>query len=180
MIIPVSVLLLVTVLLAVLACAIWQLRHTDGEGAAYLNVAALSPPEVYRPIGRLFAPEDAAFVSDLTGHSGPLKNRLRRTRGRIMRLYLRQIRSDFSTLLRLARVIAPYNANPDFAVLLARQCCVFYLLLSLARFRGLFGWTFLVPLHASALVSTVEGLRSVLLRTVAEHNAGLGVAASHR
>ena len=170
MIIPLVSLLLVVALLGLLLSAIRRLTHASLEGQLDPRSAmnALSPPETYRPLNRLFTAEDMTFVAEVTKSSRNLQGRLRGARSRVMRLYLRQIQTDFSNLWRLARYIAPHSADPNFAALVTRQFCAFYFLLAVARLRAVFGWRLPVPVHVSGLVSAMELLRMGVMRTVAD------------
>jgi hypothetical protein len=170
MIMPLVSLLLVVALLGLLLSAIRRLTHASLEGQLDPRdaVDALSPPETYHPVNRLFTAEDMAFVAEATKGSGKLRGRLRGARSRVMRLYLRQIQTDFNSLWRLALYIASRSADPNFAALVTRQFCAFYFLLALVRLRAVFGWRLPIPVHVSGLVSAMELLRMGVVRTVAD------------
>lgn len=167
---PLLALLLVVALLSLLVIAGRRLGRENSE--AHFNprsaVDALSPPETYRPLDRLFSTKDAAFVANLAHSSGRWQGRLRAARGRVMRLYLRQIQTDFNNLWHLARQIAPHSTDPNFAALVTRQFCTFYFLLAVARLRLVFGWWLPVPVGASGLVSAMQLLRAGVVQTVAD------------
>jgi len=167
MTIPLLTLILVVMLLGLVLSTVRHLAHASLEGRLDPRsaVSTLSSPETYRPLNRLFTPEDTTFV---TKNGEKLQGRLRESRNRVMRLYLQQIRTDFNKLWRLARYIAPVSTNPDFAALVTRQFCVFHFLLAAARLRAVFGLRFPIPVHVSRLVSAMELLRAGVVRTVAE------------
>ncbi len=166
---PLLALLLVVVLLGLVLSTTRRLAHESPESQfdPRSAVDALSPPETYRPLDRLFTHEDMTFVARFAHRSGPWQGRLRGARGRVMRLYLRQIQKDFNNLWHLARQIAPHSTDPNFAALVTRQFCAFYFLLAVARLRIVFGWWLPVPVRASGLVSAMQRLRAGVVRTVA-------------
>ncbi|MDA1312988.1 MAG: hypothetical protein O2968_06610 [Acidobacteria bacterium] len=114
----------------------------------------------YRPIGRLFSAEDCAFLGRFGERGWKLTPRLRAARGRVLRLYLRELRSDFGEVWRLARQIAPQSPDPDFAFRIAKQWMIFHAVLALVYVRSWLGWRLPVPVHVVGLVDSLETFRS--------------------
>ncbi|HUG82126.1 MAG TPA: hypothetical protein VML01_10710 [Bryobacterales bacterium] len=114
----------------------------------------------YRPLSRLFSAEDSAFLGRFGDRGKKLAARLGPARGRVLRLYLRQIRADFDGVWLLARQVAPQSPDPDFGFLIAKQCMIFHAVLALVYVRSWLGWRTPVPLHVVGLVNSLDAFRS--------------------
>lgn len=115
--------------------------------------------DFYRPIERLFSQEDERFLSNRGILTAERRKQLRRSRCKVMKLYLRQFRSDFHEAWGVCRLLAPFSEDPDFGLNLVRQLVTFYRLYSTAQFQ--------LMLHAyhpgelAAVSELVESLRRV-------------------
>lgn len=73
-------------------------------------------PERYRPMLRLIDRAEMEWVAGQAGSSPELIRQVRRTRARLFRLYLRSMRTDFTRLQALGRVlIGTGQASPALA-----------------------------------------------------------------
>jgi hypothetical protein len=157
--------LLLGVILAVgLAAALTMrglLRATGVMPLAEMEALAAgrSALEAYQPMGRLFAPEDFAFVTEHPGASPALSRQLRRQRARVLRLYLRDLRGDFDRLYAFCRLLAPQSQDPSFASLITQQALSFYGLWMVLQVRCSVGWFLHVRVDTVDLVGSLERLR---------------------
>lgn len=119
----------------------------------------LSNPIVYRPMSRLFARQDFAFVASRFAGRG-MRRRLRRSRAAVMALYLRQMRTDFHEVWALCRLLAPLSHDSELSVLLLRQFVIFHGLYLVLRLRCLTGWYGSMDFDITRLVSVLNQIRS--------------------
>ncbi len=158
------ILAVVVALGAGLAIVLRRLLRPDTAGSASHSMADLlssgrRAPETYRPMTRLFAEQDFAFLSGWPGSDGTLVRRLRRQRAGVLRLYLRELRADFQRLHGFARALVPTSADPEFAATVFQCALRFHALWALVALRCSLGW--FVPLRAetTALVAAMDRLR---------------------
>lgn len=114
--------------------------------------------EIYRPMTRLFAAEDFALVSDLARRPG-LARQLRHHRVRVLSLYLKQLRGDFRRVYELARLLAPYSHDPDFATQTVLQGLRFELLFLALQACCTLGWLAPLRIETAGLVAALDRLR---------------------
>ena len=145
-------------------CLAWWLASRARESSALPNSVTLeaeaSRLERYRVMTRLFSQDDTDFMAASTDVLGPIaEQRLFKARRRILRLYLRELRSDFSRFWSLCRLLAPYAPDPNFGAMLVSQLFLFHTTLALVWLRT-FGISFSME-HAqfSMLVDAVQDLR---------------------
>jgi hypothetical protein len=169
----VLVLLLALILIVGLAGAalLWRLLRTrpslEGPQVALEALASKrSAVETYQPMSRLFAEEDFAFVSAPPRTRPGAAKRLRRQRGKILRLYLRELRSDFEHLYTVCRLLAPQSSDPNFAPLITQQALAFYGLWMVLQVRCSLGWFLHVRVDTVDLVSSFERLRQAAQATL--------------
>ena len=110
----------------------------------------------YRPMGRLFAEQDFAFLS---GYAPQMLPRLRRHRRRVLRLYLRELRTDFARVYAFCRILAPKSGDPQFATRVTQQALSFYGLLLIVELRCALGWFLPVRVDTADLVNAFDLLR---------------------
>jgi hypothetical protein len=114
--------------------------------------------DFYRPIERLFSEDDERFLANRGMLTPERRKELQHSRRKVMKLYLRQFRSDFHEAWGVCRLLAPFSEDPDFGVNLIRQLVTFYRLYSTAQIH--------LTLHAYqpgdlAVNELVESLRRV-------------------
>src|SRR5437867_941518 len=85
-----------------------------------------SRAETYRPMSRLFAEEDFAFLASSAPSRRELQKRLRYQRSQVLRLYLRELRLEFQRVYAICRLLAAQSQDPNFASLITRQVAAFY------------------------------------------------------
>lgn len=158
-------LVLFAAVIAMGVCLAWWLASRARETSALPNSQTLeaeaSRLERYRVMTRLFSQEDNDFIAAGANVLGPaVAERLYKTRRRILRLYLRELRSDFSRLWSLCRLLAPYAPDPNFGAMLVSQLFLFHSTLTLVWLRT-FGVSFSLE-HAqfSLLIDAVQDLRN--------------------
>jgi hypothetical protein len=156
-------LVLILVMLAVLVGSMRRLGVAERNASSpdrgdVLDSAA--PARTYRPLNRLFSAEDDAFLRRF-GHRGrKLTWRLGSARSRVLRVYLIQIRADFTRVWRLAREITPRSSDPEFGAWVAKQWVTFHAALAVVYVRSWLGWRMPMPVHAAGLVNALEAFRS--------------------
>jgi len=130
----------------------------------------------YRPMERLFSEGDFGFLAGQPGYSPGMSRRLRTTRRRIFRQYLRCLGRDFSRLhaaARLLSVLAPQD-RPDLAIALFRQRLQFRYALATVHSRLALQALGIGTVDVSRLVQALEGMGTHFrqLATVARPAAG--------
>ena len=123
-----------------------------------------SAAESYRPMTRLFAEQDFAF---LTAFGPQMLQRLLRERRRVLRLYLSELRADFERIYALCRMLAPRSSNPHFAARITQQAFSFYGLLLIVEMRCALGWVLPVRVDTVELVNAVDRLRQAAQASLA-------------
>ena len=147
------------------ACLAWWLASRVKETSALPNSRTLEAEaarlERYRIMTRLFSHDDHDFIASSADVFAPIaQERLLKSRRRILRLYLSEVRGDFSRFWSLCRLLAPYAPDPDFGAMLLGQLVMFHITLSLVWLRT-FGPSFsLEESQFSVLVDAVQELRS--------------------
>jgi hypothetical protein len=159
-----SLLLLLAFLLLALLGVGLALRRLGGASPGEeldLSLLEQSPlvAERYRPLGRLFGNRDLLYLDEVRTRSAPLKKRLWTARRRVLRLYLRQIRADFSRLWQVARSLAPMSQDPNFAALLTQQFLAFHALYAALQLSCLLGWPSLARVAPGDLVTPLQRLQ---------------------
>ena len=155
------VFLLVIVMGLCLAC--W-LAFRVSETSALPNSKTLQAEadhlKRYQVLCRLFDPDDKSLVQanlDVLGH-GAVQH-LGKTRRQIMRMYLRELRGDFSRFWSLCRLLAPYSPDPQFATMLFGQFFLFHGSLVLLWARTYTGSMSFESAQFGALIDAVQKLR---------------------
>ncbi|MBI3665619.1 MAG: hypothetical protein HY236_05230 [Acidobacteria bacterium] len=133
---------------------------SPGVASAHELTLALtcSPQETYRPMSRLFAEQDFAFLAGQPGSGTGLVKRLRRQRRGALRLYLREMRADFQRLYALCRLLARNSKDPSFATLVTQQALSFYSLFLILQLRCALGWFLHVRVDTVDLVTAFDRL----------------------
>lgn len=114
----------------------------------------------YQVLCRLFDPDDQALVEtnlDVLGHGAV--HQLSKSRRQIMRMYLWELRSDFSRFWSLCRLLAPYSPDPQFATMLFGQLFLFHGTLVLLWARTYTGAISFESARFGALIDAVQKLR---------------------
>ncbi len=155
-----------------LGLALRRLRSTDDVVAAPPRPMTSRPAdEFYRPMARLFTRLDIEFLHEQSGYSRKMDRRLRLQRQRVLRLYLAQVREDFSALLNYCRQVARSSRNWELSSLAQRQRVVFYGVYFALQVRCLLGSFVHVRVDARDLVSSLRNLQQGL-RSAAGPNGG--------
>jgi hypothetical protein len=149
-----------------LGLALWRLGPGSDDTEVDIRVLTEIRPacRTYEPLSRLFAAEDTEFLQKHAARSGAFRRRLVRQRRRVLSLYLSQIRSDFHSVWKICRLLAPMSNNPDFGALVTKQLFTFYGLYWTLQFRCFIG--VLVPVHVNAgdLVTPLQQLEQATRR----------------
>jgi hypothetical protein len=150
-----------------LGLALRRLRSNGEEAGGNPRPIASQPvDEFYRPMARLFTPRDIEFLRKQRGYSSTMDRRLRLQRQKVLRLYLGQIREDFSALLGHCRRLARSTRNWELSSLAQRQMVVFYGVYFALQIRCLLGSFVYIRVDTRELVSSLrslqEGVRSVV------------------
>jgi hypothetical protein len=119
-------------------------------------------PSRYRPMERLLAEEEFAFLAAQPGFTRDMRRRFRTERRRVFRSYLRNLARDFERLHRAARVLmlsAPED-RPDFAAALVRQRFLFERGLMLVRYRLMVNWISGAEVNVSGLVDALDAVNA--------------------
>jgi hypothetical protein len=154
-----------------LSAVLWRLLRSsaalpDPVPAAQDFAIGRSRLDAYRPMNRLFSKEDFAFATAYSGAGAGLSKRLRRQRSRILRLYLQDLRRDFSRLYAFCRLLAPKSPDPQFASLVTQQALTFYGLWLVLQLRCSLGWFLYVRVDTADLVGSLERLREAAKATM--------------
>ena len=141
----------------VLAFELVKMSDSSAESPDAVSLhRALDRLATYRPMSRLFALTDFEDV-----RSQPeLISSLRSQRKKAMRLYLRQLRSDFMQVWSACRLLAPVSTDPDFGFNLIRNLVTFQLFVSALHVRCFLGYWGSVDQDLNRLASTLTGLQS--------------------
>lgn len=116
----------------------------------------------YRPMERLLAAEDSAFLAAQPGFTRAMRRRFLAERRRIFRIYLRNVARDFERLHRAARVLmlcAP-DDRPDYAAALVRERLAFERTMVLVRLRLLVNWMSGATVEVHGLVGALETMNA--------------------
>ena len=141
-----------------------RLYRPSIQGVPSVEELTTRPPrETYRPMSRLFAEEDFAFLS---GQGPGIIKRLRRQRREVLRLYLRELRADFQRLYALCRILAPKSQDPNFAPLITQQALSFYGLFLILQVRCALGWYLHVRVDTVDLVTAFDRLAQAARATL--------------
>lgn len=127
-------------------------QDIDGRWLATFN------PARYRPMERLLAEEDLAFLEGQPWFTRQVRRRFRAERRRVFRSYLRNLARDFERLHRAARVLilsAPEDRE-DYAGALLRQRILFERGMMLVRCRLVLNWIGGASVDVSGLVGALE------------------------
>jgi hypothetical protein len=127
--------------------------------------AELSAPDRYHPVERLFDSADGRFLRSRAADGDELEKRLRRSRQRVMRSYLRVFRSDFHQAWSVARVLAPFSEDPNFGVTLLTQLLTFYRLYACIEARLLLQ-AYQPGVEIGQLVRALREARQIALSTL--------------
>ncbi len=122
--------------------------------------------DFYRPIERLFSEDDERFLANRGMLSAERRKSLRQSRCKVMKLYLRQFRSDFHEAWGVCRLLAPFSEDPDFGVNLVRQLVTFYRLYSSAQIHLMLHAYQPGDLAVSELVESLRRVRRVAYETL--------------
>jgi len=124
--------------------------------------------ERYAPMVRLLSVEDFEFLASQPGYRPEIALKLRRSRRRIFRLYLRELASDFHRLHARARKMVSESGEEHAALVgvLIRQQLTFWRTMLAIEFRmmtpGLAG-----GIEVRALVHGIEAMRADVARVAA-------------
>lgn len=86
----------------------------------------LSGPESYEPMSRLFAERDFDYVERNTSLGWVWSGKIRRTRYRVLSLYMTDLRCEFMKTCSICRLLAPMSPDPEFAFSLIRRLIQFH------------------------------------------------------
>ena len=110
--------------------------------------------------GLVFSDDDADFVAASIDVLGPIApERLLKSRRRILRLYLRELRRDFTRFWSLCRLLAPYSSDPEFGAMLFSQLFLFHSTLTVVWLRTFTPSISLQQAQFGALIDAVQQLR---------------------
>lgn len=120
--------------------------------------------EKYRPMERLFCPQDYEFLASQPGFTPALARRLRAERRRVFRRYLRCLRRDFDRLYAAAKQLLLYSTEdrPDLAKALFRQWLLFRYALLAVHLRLALQTLGLGSVDARGLIGALEAVRDQL------------------
>jgi hypothetical protein len=125
----------------------------------------LASPDKYGPVERLFDDADVRFLRTRSDNAGELEQRLRRSRRRVMRSYLRVFRQDFDQAWNVGRFLAPFSEDPNFGVTLVTQLVTFYRLYAFIEMRMLVQ-AYQPGVEVSELLSALRHARQIALTTL--------------
>ena len=119
----------------------------------------------YRPLARLFSPDDYTFLEAQPGYRPEIARRLRVERRRIFRHYLRSISRDFDRLHATARLFLLHaqQDRPELAGVLLKQRLVFGYAMAAIHGRLVLQTLGLGTVDVRRLVGAVEAMRAQLL-----------------
>jgi hypothetical protein len=146
------------------ACLAYWLVSRRGETTALPNSKTLTAEaknlERYRTLTRLLSDDDIEFVAkniDILGSKA--SEQLLRSRRRILRSYLRELRRDFARFWSLCRLLAPYAPDPEFGAMLMGQLFLFHSTLTVVWLRTFSPSVGLNQIQFGALIDGVQQLR---------------------
>ncbi len=117
--------------------------------------------ERYRPMARLFAEEDYAFLADQKGYNPRIARQLRRERRRVFRSYLDCLKRDFGQLEAAVKVcmVTSREDRPDLAKALLKRRLVFTYALMVTEWHLALHSLGLGTVDVSRLVGSLDGMR---------------------
>jgi hypothetical protein len=150
----------------VLAIELTQLFGGERRVANLPQLAErLADQDRYRPVERLFDEADLRFLK--TRNASPeAQTRLRRSRAKVMRSYMRMFRSDFHEAWSVGRLLAPFSHDDNFGVTLMKQLATFYRLYAILQVRMLAHAYQPVAIDVSGLVESLREARQAALQTL--------------
>lgn len=124
--------------------------------------------EKYRPMERLFAPEDYEFLAAQPGFTPALARRLRAERRRIFRRYLRSLSRDFDRFYKATRLLllTAEDDRSELALALFKQRLSFRMALASVHAQLALQTLGLGTVRVHGLVKALEAMRQQL-RTLA-------------
>jgi hypothetical protein len=119
----------------------------------------------YRPMTRLLAEEDYAFLAGQSGFDAKISATLRAERRRIFRAYLRSLVRDFNRLHFCAKLMASHSSEDRSEVLttLVKQRITFSFALAAVECRLVMHTFGFGPVEVRKLISTLDQSRSLLV-----------------
>src|SRR5581483_7892547 len=117
----------------------------------------------YAPAARLLSADDFAFIAGQPGYQSKIGRKMRKTRRRIFRMYVRKLASDYYRIHALARRMAANSpeANSVLVGKLVRQHISFWRAILLIEIRML---TPGIPdINLAPLVESIEAMRVDLI-----------------
>jgi hypothetical protein len=164
------VFLLLAVVGAIAVVLAMELTHLFGRAPRVADLpqvaADLSAPDKYRPVERLFDSADARFLRSRAGNAHEAEKRLRRSRQRVMRSYLKVFRSDFHEAWNVGRILAPFSEDPNMGVTLMTQLLTFYRLYACIEMRMLLHAYQPGNVEVGELLSALRQARRIALTTL--------------
>lgn len=144
-----------------LGFALWSLRRYTGDSpvAPPSAITHRAVKEVYRPIERLFIPEDLAFLRQQPGYEPHMERRLRLQRRGVLLLYREEMQREFRFLQSWCRVLIRETHNLELSFLAHRQLIVFSSLLLALRMRCFVSLFVYLPVNTADLLSCFEKLQ---------------------
>jgi hypothetical protein len=120
--------------------------------------------ERYRPIERLFDPDDLQFVKCHSGYTPSLGKKLASSRRAAARLFLTELTYDFDRMFRLGRemLVASRRDRPDLASTLVRQWAAFHFRVFVLRVRLVLAPLGLAPRRPIGLLEALARMRTVV------------------
>lgn len=115
----------------------------------------------YRPMERLLRESDFRFLASEPGFRPELARRLRASRRRILRQYLRLVRRDFDRLYTVGKTLVVHSAEDrsEFAAALLRQRLTFLYAVTAVQVRLWLDWAGTGTIDVRGLVDALESLR---------------------
>jgi len=115
----------------------------------------------YRPMARLFAEEDYAFLAGQRGFNPRIARQLRRERRRVFRSYLNCLKRDFGQFEAAVKVcmIMSRQDRPDLAKALLKRRLVFTYALMVTEWSLALHGLGLGTVDVSRLVGSLDGMR---------------------
>lgn len=159
--------LLVAVSFILLFRTLWKHDPAGLPTAEWLSRFSV---EKYRPMERLLAEEDFAFLARQPGFTPRLARRLRAEHRRVFRGYLRSLRRDFNRLYTATKLLLLDSAHdrPDLALTLLKQRLTFELALAAVHGRLALQTLGLGTVDVRGLVGALENMRVQLRGLYAE------------
>jgi hypothetical protein len=121
----------------------------------------------YRPMMRLLAEEDYAFLAGQSGFDEKISSNLRAERRRIFRAYLRSLVRDFNRLHYCAKLMATHSTEDrsDVLTMLVKQRVAFSFALAAVECRLIVHTLGFGPVEVRNLISTLDQSRMLLVAT---------------